>query len=151
MTINARILQEGHGPAAWHGANLKAALRGLTPALAYWRPGKKRHNIAELALHHAYYQHAVRGRLSGVAPEPFVMAGQNFFTLDSEKAMPLKKLLAYVADQQKKLTAVVDGIDAGTITSPLDEAARFKLILGITCHAVYHAGQIQLIKKLRSS
>jgi hypothetical protein len=25
---------------------------------------------------------------------------------------------------------------------------RFALVLGITCHAVYHAGQIQLIKRL---
>jgi hypothetical protein len=29
---------------------------------------------------------------------------------------------------------------------PADQ--RFTLVLGITCHAVYHAGQIQLIKRL---
>ena len=29
------------------------------------------------------------------------------------------------------------------------DAERFDLILGITCHAVYHAGQIQLIKRLK--
>jgi hypothetical protein len=33
-------------------------------------------------------------------------------------------------------------IEAGTLTSPRTDAERFDLILGITCHAVYHAGQI---------
>lgn len=28
------------------------------------------------------------------------------------------------------------------------EGDRFGLVLGITCHAVYHAGQVQLIKKV---
>ena len=31
-----------------------------------------------------------------------------------------------------------------------DRAEAFDLVLGITCHAVYHAGQVQLIKRLRS-
>jgi hypothetical protein len=34
-------------------------------------------------------------------------------------------------------------------TSALADAERFNLVLGITCHAIYHAGQIQLIKRLR--
>jgi hypothetical protein len=33
------------------------------------------------------------------------------------------------------------------LPSPLAERA-VDLVLGITCHAVYHAGQIQLIKRL---
>jgi hypothetical protein len=32
---------------------------------------------------------------------------------------------------------------------PLAAAERFNLVLGITCHAIYHAGQIQPIKRLR--
>jgi len=31
----------------------------------------------------------------------------------------------------------------------LPERERFDLVLGITCHAIYHAGQIQLVKALR--
>ena len=31
----------------------------------------------------------------------------------------------------------------------LEDPERFNLVLGITCHAIYHAGQIQLIKRLR--
>jgi hypothetical protein len=39
---------------------------------------------------------------------------------------------------------------ASQLTSPLAEAERLDLVLGITCHAIYHAGQIQLIKRLRA-
>jgi hypothetical protein len=31
----------------------------------------------------------------------------------------------------------------------LDDVKPFDLILGITCDEVYHAGQVQLIKRLR--
>jgi len=41
---------------------------------------------------------------------------------------------------------VVTEIGTSARTSPLSDAERFDLLLGITCHAVYHAGQIQLIK-----
>src|SRR5262245_28479225 len=66
-----RILCEGYGEGAWHGPDLKAALADVTQATAYWRPAPGRHNIAEVALHHAYYAHAVRAKLSEVEPEPF--------------------------------------------------------------------------------
>ena len=39
-------------------------------------------------------------------------------------------------------------VGAGRAPSPLGETERFELVLGITCHAVYHAGQIQLVKRL---
>src|SRR5262245_37268560 len=52
---DARILREGYGEGAWHGPDLKAALADVTDANAFWRPAPGRHNIAEVALHHAYY------------------------------------------------------------------------------------------------
>ena len=44
-------------------------------------------------------------------------------------------------------TAIAD-IRVGRAQSSLTDAERFDLVLGITCHAVYHAGQVQLIKRL---
>src|SRR5262249_51754964 len=144
-------LQEGYGPGAWHGADLRAALTDVTPELAAWRPAPDRHSIAELALHHAYYQRSVRERLTGSKVEPFVMAGEDFFNLSSPGAPSWPDIVTIVEAQQNRLAALVTDIGAGRVTSPLDEAARFDLILGITCHAVYHAGQIQLVKRLASS
>ena len=59
--VEARILREGCGEAAWHGPDLKAALADVTPDAAFRRPAPGRHNIAEIALHHAYAR-AVCGR-----------------------------------------------------------------------------------------
>ena len=52
--LEARVLNEGYGPGAWHGADLKAALADVAPATAFWRPARDCHNIAKIALHHAY-------------------------------------------------------------------------------------------------
>jgi hypothetical protein len=52
---------------------------------------------------------------------------------------------------QGRLAAVVGDIEAGRIRSPLSETERFDLALGITCHAICHAGQVQLVKVLGSA
>jgi hypothetical protein len=62
--LETRVLAEGYGPGAWHGADLKAALADMTPEVAFWRPATGRHNIAEIALHHAYCTRAVRSQIS---------------------------------------------------------------------------------------
>jgi len=147
--LESRILNEGYGPGAWHGADLKAALAGVDPGLAFWRPGGGRHNIAEIALHHAYCARAVRAQISGAAAEPFVVEGDDWFELTDERPLTWPQVLAAVESEQRRLAAQLAEVDAGTAQSPLPEAERFNLTLGITCHAIYHAGQIQLIKKLR--
>jgi DinB superfamily len=147
--IESRVLSEGYGGAAWHGPDLKAALAEVTPALAFWRPGTGRHNIAEIALHHAYYARAVRAQITGGPAEPFVLQGDDWFELADEITLPWRDVLTTVETQQQRLTAVVAEVESGRAKSPLDEAERLGLVLGITCHAVYHAGQIQLIKRLR--
>jgi hypothetical protein len=50
-----QLRQEDFGPGAWHGPDLKAALADVAPALAFWRPASGRHNMTEIALHHAYF------------------------------------------------------------------------------------------------
>ena len=147
-SVFARILDEGYGPGAWHGADLKAALADVTPELAYRRPARGRHNIAEVALHHAYSAHGVRARLSDTAPEPFPLEGDDWFQLDDEATLPWSRVLAIVEAEQQKLATLVAAIGAGRVRSPLPLAERFDLVLGVTCHAVYHAGQIQLIKRM---
>src|SRR4029453_18448754 len=90
--IESRVLNEGYGSGAWHGADLKAALADVAPALAYWRPADGRHNIAEIALHHAYFVRAVRAQVSGRSAEPFVLEGEDWFELASEKAFAWSKV-----------------------------------------------------------
>ena len=144
-----RLLREGHGPGAWHGPDLKAALADVSPAAAFWRSAPGRHNIAEVALHHAYCARAVRAQLSGRTAERFVLEGEDWFPLQADSPLSWPAVQEIVESEQRQLAAVVGEIETRSLVSPLAEAERFDLILGITCHAVYHAGQIQLIKRLR--
>jgi hypothetical protein len=135
----SRILDEGYGPGAWHGPDLKAALADVGPELAFWRPAPGRHNIAEIALHHAFYARSVRGQLSGTTPEPFVLEGEDWF---DPTGLSWPEIQAVVEEQQSRLAAVV--------ADAQPDAERFNLVLGITCHAIYHAGQVQLLKRLHA-
>jgi hypothetical protein len=148
LRLASRVLQEGFGPGAWHGPDLKAALTDVTPAMALWRPAAGRHNIAEIALHHAYYVRSVRALVSAVAAEPFVAEGEDWFDVSDERRLSWASIQAAVESEYERLCAAVDDIEAGRINSPMRADERFALVLGITCHAVYHAGQIQLIKRL---
>ena len=144
----SRILQEGYGPGAWHGADIKAAVGEVSDAEAFKRPGKGRHNIAEIAVHHAYYVHSVRSRLTSAKPEPFPFKGDDWFALETKADMSWAQVRKLLDSQSAKLATLVAGIDAGRIKSTKDDAAVLELVLGITCHSAYHAGQIQLIRKL---
>jgi len=149
--VLTRVLEEGYGPGAWHGADLKAALADVTPEQAFWRPSPGRHSIAEIALHHAYCTRNVRGRLAGTAPEPFVLEGDDWFALPDASRLTWPQVLEAVDREQHRLweTVTAAGADAGA--SSLSAAERFDLVLGIACHAVYHAGQVQLLKVLRAA
>jgi hypothetical protein len=151
VRVLARILEEGYGPGAWHGADLKAALGDVPPKLAFWRPSPERHNIAEIALHHAYCTRSVRSQISGRPPEPFALDGEDWFDLSGSTSLSWAEVRAAVDTEQKRLTKAVADIGTGRVQSPLTEAERFDLVLGLTCHAVYHAGQVQLLKRLSNS
>ena len=146
----SRILDEGYGPGAWHGNDLKAALADVSKRTAFWRPGPGRHNIAEIALHHAYCVQSAIARFSGTEARPFVLEGSDWFELPNDK-LSWSKVVEEVATQQQSLAKAVASVASGRRRSPLTEGERFDLILGVTCHAIYHAGQIQLIKVLEQS
>src|SRR5438046_2131328 len=101
----SRVLNEGYGPGAWHGADLKAARADVTPALAFWRPASGRHNIAEIALHHAYSTRAVRAQISGVPPEAFVLPGDDWFDVSAGTPLTWPAIQATVESEQRQLAA----------------------------------------------
>lgn len=143
-----RVLDEGHGPDAWYGADISAAVSDVDAGSAFKRPAKGRHNIAEIALHHAFWAREVRRRLTGRVEEPFLLDGEDWFELPDESPATWKKVRATLASEQQRLADAVDRIASATVTSPLGESERFDQVIGIAAHAAYHAGQIQLVKKL---
>lgn len=148
-------LDEGfHGP-AWHGPSLRAALRGLTAGAAAARPTKERHNLWELAVHCAYWKYAVRRRLLGKKEHTFAYVGHNFFSRPEKKngrpsEAEWKRDLDLLSRMHDELCDTVSHLDDAELDRPSrgsHQTPRF-MIEGIAMHDVYHAGQIQLLRKL---
>jgi hypothetical protein len=144
--LASRILREGYGSGAWHGPDLRAAIDDVSTVMAFHRPGTGRHNIAEIVMHHAYCVRSVIERLGG-SPGAFPLAGEDWFALNDERKFQWSEVRAVLDALQSHLT--VQAAKLSTSASNANE--RMDLILGITCHAVYHAGQIQLIKALATT
>jgi hypothetical protein len=149
-SVLSRIAQEGYGNGAWHGPDLRSALVDVPADAAFWRPGTGRHNIAEIAVHHAYTVRSVIARLTGAEADPFPLEGDDWFELSNESRLSWSRILNLVAAQQEKLESVIADLGAGRARASDSDVKPFDILLGITCHAVYHAGQVQLIKRLRT-
>jgi hypothetical protein len=149
-----RILDEGYGPGAWYGSDFRAAILDVTADAAFRRPAPGRHNIAEVVLHHAYWIGQVTAKLAGGSdtaddPPAFpLVAREDWFNLDDESQLSWGAITALVDASQQRLRRTASEIASGARVSPLSAAEQVDLVLGITGHAAYHAGQIQLVKKL---
>jgi hypothetical protein len=139
----SRVLREGYGPGAWHGPDMAAALADVPAELAYRRPAKGRHNIAEIALHHAWVVRNVLTQLTHRTPPDFPLSGDDWFVLESAHDLAWSEITALLASYQQELAAAAQ---AGELQSSDTDA--LEIVLGVTCHANYHAGQIQLVKRL---
>jgi len=143
-------LDEGFDSRAWHGPTLRGSLRGLTPAEALWRPAPDRHNIWEIAVHAAYWKYVVRRSITGEKRGSFPLKGSNWFARDGGDAKAWRGDLQLLGDQHRVLRAAVETLDPsrmGVIARKRFTVAA--LIRGIAAHDLYHAGQIQLLKRLR--
>lgn len=130
----------------WHGPTLRGALRGLTADEAVRRPEKGRHNIWELAMHCAYWKYAVRRRLTGEKRGSFPVKGSNFFASPAEAdERGWRDVLRILDDQHAQLRATIESLPK----TAFGDRKRVRMIYGVAAHDVYHAGQIQLIKRLQ--
>jgi hypothetical protein len=149
--LGLRILAEGYSGSAWHGPDLKAALADVNPKVAFRRPANGRHSIAEIALHHAWCIRSVTGLISGDDQASFPLVGEDWFDVSDTGPLNWERITSELERQQRGLIHVVEAIRTGRARSPLSDSDRFGLLLGVTCHAIYHAGQVQLIKVLAST
>ena len=78
IAVLLRQLEMAFDVRSWHGTNLMGSLRGLDPEAVVWRPQPERHNIAELAVHAAYWKYRVVRLLTSDAIS-FDLAGSDFF------------------------------------------------------------------------
>ena len=124
----------------------------MSAAQARRRPARGRHSIWELALHIAYWDYAVRRRLSGGTGPRFPRSPANWPRLPKradESAWAADREL--LRDEQRALIAVIERFPSTRLDRRVARGKRYSfrdLMLGILVHDAYHAGQIQMLKRL---
>jgi hypothetical protein len=152
VALLLKALDQGYDHKSWHGPVLKGALRGVTAEQAAWRPAAGRHNIWELAVHAAYWKYAVLRKLRREVRGSFPLKGSNWFPRPVEPdERAWKEDLRLLEQMHRELRRAVAELAGGALDQ-VPEGSKTKLvdlILGIACHDVYHAGQVQLLKRLQ--
>jgi hypothetical protein len=148
------LIDTAYDHVSWHGPNLRGSLRGMTPALAAWRPAAGRHNVWELIVHAAYWKYVAWRRLTGAKRGSFPLAGSNFIARPvSQSTRALREDLALLDEMHRVLRDVA----AALLPTDLDKGSAQRgvtkraLLTGVAAHDLYHSGQIQLLKRLAKS
>lgn len=158
MTSTIRLIARTISPPrgqAWHGGPTPlGALRGVGVAQARWRLSPRRHSIWALTLHVAYWKYAVRRRLLGADMPRFPRSPANWPAIPkpaNERAWALDRAL--LAEEHQLLLETIEDFPDALLHRSAGGRQRWSwgdLILGITMHDAYHAGQIQMLKRLWS-
>jgi len=144
------LIDQAFDHKAWHGTNLKGSLRRMTAEEASWRPDKGRHDDWEVAVHCAYWKYAVWRRLTGEKRGSFPLKGSNWFERPAAGA-DWKADLALLTQMHRQLREAIVGLDGKDlqVTPESSKVSNVTILTGIAAHDLYHAGQIQLLRRLR--
>jgi len=150
LDLLLRLIEQAYDRRSWHGPNLRGSIRGVLPAVAAWRPGRDRHSIAEVVVHAAYWKYVVRRRLLGEKRGSFPLKGSNWFPRPALSKKVWAEDIALLERMHGELRAAVAGLSPADLdVKPAgSKVSNFDLLAGVTTHDVYHAGQIQLLKRL---
>lgn len=145
------IIDQAYDHMAWHGTNLRGSIRGLTSQDAAWRPGPDRHNVWEVVVHAAYWKYIVRRRLLGEKRGSFPLKGSNWFPRPGEDSSDhsWKNDIVLLEETHTSMREAVASFPPTKLTSkpPGSKMSNIRMIYGIASHDLYHAGQIQLLKR----
>ena len=134
--------------------NLKGSIRRISSRQAAWRPKPDRHSIAEHIVHSAYWKYALRRRLRGDKRGSFAFKGSNWFAIPSPLSeSSWKELVALLESEHRLLRDEIAAFPVERLDD-FPEGGKIpfvNMLYGIALHDVYHAGQIQLLKRLQGS
>lgn len=142
-------IDQAYNRRSWHGTNLRGALRGMTADDAAWRPGPGRNSVQEIVVHAAYWKYVVRRRLTGEKRGAFPLAGSNWFPRLHADAATWKADVRVLDACHRALRETVANLGPKSLARTLGSWTVLDTVSGIVAHDLYHAGQIQLLKRLR--
>lgn len=148
------VIDQAYNKASWHGTNLRGSVRRVNPAQAAWRATPQRHNIWEIVVHAAYWKYAVTRRFTGGARGSFPLKGSNWFRRPADASQAgiaaWKADLDLLDEMHALLRDAVMALSAKELsrTPQGSKVSNFAVLSGAAAHDLYHAGQIQLLKRL---
>ena len=149
LRILLRVMDEAFDHKSWHGTNLYGSVRRLSLDEATWRPHPDRHNIWEIMIHAAYWKYAVRRKLLNERRGSFALKGSNWIKRPMEGA-DWKADVALLASTHRDLRKAIACHTPKQLDSMLQagKLSAISFLTGLAAHDLYHAGQIQLLKRL---
>jgi hypothetical protein len=145
------LIDSAYDHGSWHGPNLRGSIRGVTSQQAAWRPAADRHNIWELVVHAAYWKYVAWRRLTRAKRGSFPREGSNWMTRPQQvTAKAWTADIQLLADTHRTLREAVASLRPGDLAKRPSgsKVSNLALVTGIAAHDLYHAGQIQLLKRL---
>jgi uncharacterized damage-inducible protein DinB len=134
---------------AWHGPAVKEILVDISAAQAATHPIGSAHSIWELLLHIEAWEHVAIGAIKGTAMPAPMPDEQNFPKVNAadESAFAAAKKSVFATNEN--LASAIEKFDPARLedTVPGRSYDFYHLFHGMTQHALYHAGQIALLKK----
>ena len=136
---------------AWHGPSWREALEGISCEEALHRPISEAHSIAEVLLHATTWNDVVRRRLEGESPE--VTDAEDWPTARFQNEDAWAAAVARFFETGRALAETVGRFPAGRLLEerPGVDGTWYELAIGQLQHALYHAGQVGLLRKARSA
>lgn len=132
---------------AWHGPALFELLGDVDAKRAVARPIAGAHTIWEIALHVRTWENAVHQRLTGRPTE--VSPEEDWPAVEDASPAAWKRALASLRETHDALNRSIAALDDARLQdqSPGSPSTIYHLLHGVVQHALYHAGQIAILKK----
>lgn len=145
------LIDQAYNRKAWHGTNFRGSLMRVSAEQAAWRPASNRHNIWEIVIHVAYYKYVLWRRITGERKGAFPYRadgswGDWFVRPDHVSDAAWKDDLLLLKEYHEKLRDVIAGLDPSA--DPKLWTKNEHRVIGSAYHDIYHAGQIQLLKRM---
>lgn len=132
---------------AWHGPSLKEALSGVTAKIAVRHPMPKAHSIWEIVLHLDATHRMIHRRLQGKAST--LTEEEDWPSINKRTEDVWKELIDRLDESYRELQSDIakckdQDLDKKAAGS---ESSLYVTLHGIIQHDLFHAGQIQVLKK----
>jgi uncharacterized damage-inducible protein DinB len=143
-------LQRAFYGSAWHGPAVMEILEDVDALTAAAKPSPNVHSIWELLLHVAVWDGAALTRLSGSKCQP--IGDANFPPVKRPTDTAWRKAVSDAKRTHDKLVKTVSGLPDERLRDrvPGKRYNFYHMLHGIAQHELYHAGQMAILKKLRS-